>query len=213
MQRIIWRRDKAVLLIGLPDLVGLGLHKDGFGITAREKKASPPRTRVQEIAIGDDSRRVFVIDSEERRVYEQAKRTQAMERTRVKLASVQRRVADGKLTNPAHIGAAAERALRNHKGHRYYAWDFRDGVFTFREDPVHFEREKRLEGRYVLSTSEKNLTALDAVALYKQLTEVERGFRRLKDVLSLRPVYHRVEPRVRAHVFVAALGLLQTPSG
>ena len=178
------------------------------GITAREKKASPLRTRVQEIAIDDDSRRVFVIDSEERRVFEQAKRTQAMERTRVKLASVQRRVAEGKLINPAHIGAAAERALRNHHGHRYYAWDLRDGVFTFKEDPVHFEREKRLEGRYVLSTSEKNLTALDAVAMYKQLTEVERGFRRLKDVLSLRPVYHRVEPRVRAHVFVAALGLL-----
>ena len=44
--------------------------------------------------------------------------------------------------------------------------------------------------------------------MYKQLTEVERGFRRMKDVLSLRPIYHRVEPRVRAHVFVATLGLL-----
>ena len=44
--------------------------------------------------------------------------------------------------------------------------------------------------------------------MYKQLLDVERGFRRLKDVLSLRPIYHQVEPRVRAHVFVAALGLL-----
>ncbi len=178
------------------------------GITAREKKEHPPRTRVQEIATGDDQRRVFVIDSDERRDYEQAKRTQAMERTRVKLESVQRRVADGTLTDAARIGAAAERALRAHKGYRYYAWTLRDGAFTFVEDPVHFEREKRLEGRYVISTSEKNLTALDAVAMYKQLTEVERGFRRLKDVLSMRPVYHQVEPRVRAHIFVAALGLL-----
>ena len=177
------------------------------GITAREKK-KPPRTRVQEIDIGEDSRRVFVIDSDERREYEQAKRTQAMERTRVKLESVRRRVAEGKLSEPSHIGAAAERALRDHKGQRYYAWKLHDGTFTFFEAPVHFEREKRLEGRYVISTSEKNLTALDAVALYKQLTEVERGFRRMKDVLSMRPVYHRIEPRVRAHVFVAALGLL-----
>ena len=83
-----------------------------------------------------------------------------------------------------------------------------ESVFAFFEDPLHFEREKRLEGRYVISTSEKKLTALDAVALYKQLTEVERGFRRMKGVLSLRPVYHQVEPRVRAHIFVAALGLL-----
>jgi transposase len=178
------------------------------GITAREKKENPPRTRVQEIATGDEKRRVFVIDSDERRKYEQAKRTQAMERTRVKLESVQRRVTEGKLTDAARIGAAAERALRDHKGQRYYAWSYVDGVFSFREDPVHFEREKRLEGRYVISTSEKTLTCLDAVALYKQLLDVERGFRRMKDVLSLRPVYHQVEPRVKAHVFVAALGLL-----
>jgi len=178
------------------------------GITAREKKENPLRTRVQEIDIGEDKRRVFVIDSDERRAYEQAKRGQAMERTRVKLASVQRRVADGTLTDAARIGAAAERALRDHKGYRYYAWTLREGAFEFAEDTVHFEREKRLEGRYVISTSEKQLTPLDAVAMYKQLTEVERGFRRMKDVLSLRPIYHRVESRVRAHIFVAALGLL-----
>jgi transposase len=47
-----------------------------------------------------------------------------------------------------------------------------------------------------------------AVAKYKELTEVETGFRRMKDILSLRPVYHQVEQRVRAHIFVAALGLL-----
>jgi transposase len=178
------------------------------GITAREKKEKPPRTRVQEIDLGEDKRRVFVIDSDERRAYEQAKRAQALERTRVKLASVQRRVAAGELTDAARIGAAAERALRAHKGYRYFAWTFRNGAFEFFEDAVHFLREKRLEGRYVISTSEKNLTALDAVAMYKQLTEVERGFRRMKDVLSMRPVYHQAEPRVRAHIFVAALGLL-----
>jgi transposase len=177
------------------------------GITVREKQ-KPPRTRVQEIETGEKERRVFVIDSEERRSYEEAKRTQAMERTRVKLASVQRRVADGELTDAERIGAAAERALRAHKGYRYYTWEIRDGAFVYFEDPVHFDREKRIEGRYVISTGEKNLTAQDAVAMYKQLTEVERGFRRMKDVLSLRPVFHQIEPRVRAHIFVAALGLL-----
>src|SRR6266446_6254947 len=50
------------------------------GITAREKKENPPRTRVQEIDLGEDKRRVFVIDSDERRAYEHANRTQAMER-------------------------------------------------------------------------------------------------------------------------------------
>jgi transposase len=178
------------------------------GINARERKSNPPRTRVQEVASGEAGRRVFVIDSDERRVYEQTKRQQAMERTRVKLEKVQARVAAGALTDLARIGAAAERALRAHHGYRYYAWEIRDGGFAYFEHPVHLEREKRLEGKYVIATSEADCTAQDAVALYKDLTEVERSFRHLKDVLALRPIYHQVEPRVRAHIFVAALALL-----
>ena len=44
--------------------------------------------------------------------------------------------------------------------------------------------------------------------MYKELTEVESGFRQLKDVMAMRPIYHQVEPRVKAHIFVAALALL-----
>ena len=75
-------------------------------------------------------------------------------------------------------------------------------------------RTERLAGEIAgetldrLSTSEKKLTAQDAVHQYKELMELERGFRSMKDVLALRPIYHRVEPRVRAHIFVAALALL-----
>jgi transposase len=178
------------------------------GITAREKKDKPPRTRVQEVQTNDATQRVFVIDSDERRQYEESKRTQALERTRRRLLGVQNRVAKGTLTDPSAIGAAAERALRAHQGYRYFGWEIRAGAFVFFEQPVHFEREKRLEGRYVIATSERTMTALDAVAWYKQLTEVERSFRRMKDVLGVRPLYHRVEARVRGHIFVAALALL-----
>jgi transposase len=178
------------------------------GITAREKKDKPPRTRVQEVQTNDATQRVFVIDSDERRQYEESKRTQALERTRRRLLGVQNRVAKGTLTDPSAIGAAAERALRAHQGYRYFGWEIRAGAFVFFEQPVHFEREKRLEGRYVIATSEQTMTALDAVAWYKQLTEVERSFRRMKDVLGVRPLYHRVEARVRGHIFVAALALL-----
>jgi transposase len=179
-----------------------------MGINAREHKTNPPRTRVQEVASGTPDQRVFVIDSDERRQYEQSKRQQAMERTRLKLQSVQARVAKGTLTDPAQIGAAAERALRAHQGYRYYAWEIRDGAFVFFEHPVHLACEKRLEGKYVIASSEKNLDGQAAVALYKQLTEVERSFRYLKDILAMRPIYHQVETRVRAHIFVAALALL-----
>lgn len=178
-----------------------------MGINAQES-ANPPRTRVQEVDSGDAGQRVFVIDSDERRAYEQTQREQSMQRTRAKLESVQRRVAAGKLTDPAQIGAAAERALRAHHGYRYFDWQLQNGAFEFFDHPVHLGREKRLEGKYVVATTEKHFTAQDAVARYKELTEVEASFRNLKDVLAMRPIYHRVEPRVRAHIFVAALALL-----
>jgi transposase len=178
-----------------------------MGINARESK-TPPRTRVQEVATDDLQQRVFVINSDERRAYEQSKREQAMERTRVKLESVQRRVTERKLTSPTAIGAAAERALRAHRGYRYYDWRLESGTFEFFEHPVELEREKRLEGKYVVATSEEDFTAQDAVAMYKELTEVEQSFRNLKDVLAMRPIHHRVQPRVKAHIFVAALALL-----
>jgi transposase len=178
-----------------------------MGISARERKP-PLRTRGQEVSGPDSPQRVFVIDSDERRHYEQAKREQAQERTRVRLAKLQQRVADGKLTDPGQIGAAATRALQAHHGYRYYCWELRDGAFHYKEDPVRLPQEKRLEGRYVIATGEKEIGLLDAVAWYKQLMDVERSFRHLKDVLALRPIYHRVQPRVKGHIFVAALALL-----
>jgi len=59
-----------------------------------------------------------------------------------------------------------------------------------------------------LSEEEQHLTSVEAVMAYKQLNEVERGFAHLKGLLEVRPVHHRKEERVRAHVFVAALGFL-----
>ena len=61
---------------------------------------------------------------------------------------------------------------------------------------------------YTRLAVQKDLSVLDAVALYKELTAVESGFRQLKDVMAMRPIYHQIEARVRAHIFVAALALL-----
>jgi transposase len=177
------------------------------GITASEQEA-PPRTRVQEVPSGEEGKRVFVIDSDERRAYEQRLRGRSMEKTRLRLEKLQKRVAEGKLKKPEAIGAAAARALSRHHGDRYYRWSLNKGVFTFEEHPVRLPREKQLEGKYVLMSSEKDVTAQQAVAQYKELMELERGFRSMKDVLAMRPIYHRVEPRVRAHIFVATLALL-----
>ncbi len=60
----------------------------------------------------------------------------------------------------------------------------------------------------MIATTEADISAVDAVAQYKDLMEVERGFRHLKDVIALRPIHHRAKPRIEAHIFVATLALL-----
>jgi transposase len=178
------------------------------GINAQERKTNPLRTRAQEVPSGDPDLRVIIIDSDERRGYEQAKREQAMERACQKLEKLKERVASGDLKQPEKIGAAVERIMQKYHGYRYFDWKLKGGVFEYSESETRLGREKKIEGKYVVSTVEKGLSILDAVATYKELTDVESGFRQLKDVLAMRPIYHQVEPRVKAHIFVAALALL-----
>jgi transposase len=178
------------------------------GINTQERKTNPPRTRAQEVPSGDPSLRVIVIDSDERRTDEQARREQAMERARQHLEKLKERVTSGKLKQPEKIGAAVERIMQKYHGYRYFDWKLTAEGLEFSASAERLGREKKIEGKYVVMTGEKSLSVLDAVALYKELTEVESGFRQLKDVMALRPIYHQIEVRVKAHIFVAALALL-----
>jgi transposase len=178
-----------------------------MGINAREKK-EPPRTRVQEVTCDRAGVRVFVVDSEERRAYEERQRTKAMQRVRAALEKIQTRVAKGQLKKPEKIGAAAERALQKNHGYRYYAWELKEGCLEIVEHPVNLPREKKYEGKYLIQTDQLAMTAQAAVEHYKDLSEVERGFRSLKDPLGMRPIWHHAERRVKAHIFVVALAFL-----
>jgi transposase len=177
------------------------------GITAREKSTSP-KTLVQEVASNHPGVRVFVVHSDERLAFERAQRTKAQDRVRGKMEALQRRVASGKLKAPEKIGAAAAAILARNHGHRYYGWSYENGVFRFFEHPVHFTREQAYEGKYVIQTEEPNLSPVEAVRVYKELSEIERAFASLKDVIEMRPIHHRTAERVQAHIFVASLALL-----
>jgi Transposase DDE domain len=77
-----------------------------------------------------------------------------------------------------------------------------------RVDAARTKAEENLDGKYLLRTSDPHLSAEDIALGYKQLLEVERGWRDLKQVIDLRPVYHRKEERIRAHVILCWLALL-----
>jgi transposase len=178
-----------------------------MGITVREK-TDPPKTLVQEVASGKAGIRVFVVHSDERLQYERGEREKAMLKVRSELEALQQRVAQGRLKAAEKIGAAAARILARNHGTRYYDWRLQDGKFEYFEHPVNLAQEKEIEGKYLIQTEEPNFSALDAVAIYKELSEVERAFRGLKDVIEMRPVYHQKPHRVKAHVFVASLAFL-----
>ena len=173
-----------------------------------QERVAAPKTYVQEVACDEPEVRVFVVKSEERLAYERTERLKAMDRVQTELEALERRVREGKLKAPDKIGAAAARILGRHHGYRYYDWEYRDGRFRFFEHPRNLKREEALEGTYVIQTTEPHLTPAQAVVLYKGLSEVERAFANLKDVIELRPIYHQTDRRVEAHIFVAALAFL-----
>jgi hypothetical protein len=77
-----------------------------------------------------------------------------------------------------------------------------------RVDAAAVKREQHLDGKWLLRTSDTTLTADDLAAAYKQLLQVERGWRDMKGALGLRPVFHYREDRIRAHVQLCWLALL-----
>jgi transposase len=75
-------------------------------------------------------------------------------------------------------------------------------------DTAKVRQEEKLDGKYLLSTSDQHLSADDIALGYKQLLEVEHAFRTLKGSLSLRPIYHSKDERIRSHVLLCWLSLL-----
>lgn len=96
--------------------------------------------------------------------------------------------------------------LLTHRSMGRYIKEQKNG--KLRLDKAKISQEKKLDGKYLLSTSDDSLPAEEVALGYKQLYEVERAFRTLKSTLSLRPVYHSKDDRIRSHVLLCWLALL-----
>ena len=97
-------------------------------------------------------------------------------------------------------------SLKGKPGLRRYLRRTNAGLL--RIDAAAIKRETHLDGKWLLRTSDSTLTAQDLAAAYKQLLQVERGWRDMKGALGLRPVFHHREDRIRAHVQLCWLALL-----
>ncbi len=142
-----------------------------------------------------------------------ARRTEALTRLTAELERIktarardaERRKA-GKKAPADDVHVKAECALRDHPTLGRWLRQLPSGRLVL--DRTKITAEERLDGKYLLSTSDPDLSAEDVALGYKNLLEAERGFRDLKSTLELRPVFHRVEPRIRAHVLLCWLALL-----
>ena len=137
------------------------------------------------------------------RAREQARTRHAASAT---MSAAARKKAEHKtdLDEAAHV--KAECALREHPALGRWLRQTPSGRLVL--DKTKITAEARLDGKYLLSTSDPDLSAEDVALGYKNLLEAERGFRDLKSTIELRPVFHRLEPRIRAHVLLCWLALL-----
>jgi len=108
----------------------------------------------------------------------------------------------------AEIGVKAGRVIGRHKMAKHIRLTIGDNVFRWERDNESIESEGLLDGIYVIRTSEpaERLSAPDGVRSYKRLSQVEQAFRCLKGIdLLVRPIHHRLESRVRAHVLICIM--------
>ena len=141
------------------------------------------------------------------------KREDLLAATQKLLAPVIARVAAGKLTGAGPIGVEVGKVISKYKAGKHFAVTITDDSLTIERRQDQIDAEAALDGFYVLRTPvpASQLDAPGVVAAYKNLKYVERDFRHIKsDDLDLRPVFHRLEERVRAHVLICMLACYLT---
>jgi len=146
-----------------------------------------------------------VLEEERRR-----KREALLEATEKSLEKIGKEVARRKKKSltAAEIGLKVGKVLGRYKVGKHFACEIGEGSFAWSRRAQSIEQEEKLDGIYVLRTSEpvERLSAEDTVRSYKSLAEVERAFRCLKGIdLLVRPIRHRSEDRVPAHIFLCVL--------
>jgi len=136
------------------------------------------------------------------------KREDLLAATEKLLAPIAARVAAGRLSGAARIGVEAGKVISKHKMGKHLDLAITDDSLTVTRRQAQIGAEAALDGIYVIRTPVPagELDAPGTVAAYKSLARVERDFRSIKsDDLDLRPVFHRLEERVKAHVLTCML--------
>jgi transposase len=136
------------------------------------------------------------------------KRQALLEATEKELQKVRDRIESGSLAGRDKIGVRVGKVLNKYKVGKHFELTIEESGFEFKRLEAQIAAEAALDGLYVIRTSvpKKQMSSAEAVRSYKALAEVERAFRSMKTIdLHIRPIHHRLEGRVRAHIFLCML--------
>ena len=164
--------------------------------------------RVKEVRVGEgeSAERFVLCHNPFEAERDRARRERRIARIEAELERLkaQRGRAKTKAEREAHL--RGECALADHKTLSRYLRQNKTGRLGL--DRTRIAAEERLDGKYLLATSDPTLSAEDVALGYKQLLEAERSFRDLKGTLRLRPVFHSKAERIRSHVLICFLALV-----
>jgi hypothetical protein len=177
--------------------------------TAEARLALRRQGRYHEVAENLSVKQVIVGDGAAQQRFVVARNQWEAQRDRARREQTITRLQDELKKLEQVRGAAHEKAackLRAHRSLGRYVRQTKTGRLMI--DRSKIREEARLDGKYLITTSDDTLSAEDVALGYKNLLEAERGFRDLKGTILLRPVYHRKEDRIRAHVLICFLALV-----
>ncbi len=180
-------------------LRGPNINEEALGRGGRFKEIRE-NLHIKEVFVGEGTgrRRFVVAYNPEQAEHDRHVRQKNLERLETELAVLNKQSEKVFLKN--------KYALLAHRSMGRYLKELKSGKLKI--DKAKVKNAEKLDGKYLLSTRDKSLSAEDIALGYKQLMEVERAFRTLKSTLALRPVYHTKDDRIRSHVMLCWLALL-----
>jgi transposase len=169
---------------------------------AQKKTAIEVKTRVE------DEHTYVLCRSEQRIAKDHAIRSKHEQRLLADIDKLSRRIADKRLVKPEKINQAIGRLKERYpRVARYYnlSHDPQTANLVAALDPDKHAKAERLDGCYLLKTNRKDLSGDELWRIYALLTRAESAFRDMKSPLAERPIFHQLEHRVEAHIFLCVL--------
>ncbi len=196
-QRRAFQRGGGHVIVGEKLRLGRGEIHEALRRAGRYRRVRE-NLEIKEVEVG--GARYVVVRNQAQAERDRERREQVLSRLESELALVNRGRRKTKVREQRVC------SLTGHPVYGRYVREQKDGKLVI--DRGRVRSESKLDGKYLVSCTDPALSAEEVALGYKQLVEVESAFRTLKHTLDLRPVYHRLEDRIRAHVLLCWLALL-----